>query len=289
MSRTEQDAPGLEHRPPLPTALDVGADRGPPGGAQAVSAESYRIVGSILKYTSLLFAFPAAALVNYAGIAVEPHAYWVAAPVLFILFIFLIAEVATSQAWLMVEFFRPSHPSGDAARAFRVAAIDVVRVFFLMAFYICYLRAVGIQNNRMTNFASMSLLFFGGFLLSNYIWNRIVTPEHKNVFDRYMTTFDHNRDGDHFLARAVSTVYTIQILLFAKIFPIFAFVIIAVAILEPILEFISPTIATLTLIALGIALLIQTLAKSAQGWIFYRCARSFLQAQGPPSNGTQPP
>jgi hypothetical protein len=68
------------------------------GSKPAISNDRPTIM-NIFNLTALLFAFPAAALVNYSWIVIDNLPYCEAGGLLFVLFVFLFVEGASSRAY----------------------------------------------------------------------------------------------------------------------------------------------------------------------------------------------
>jgi hypothetical protein len=246
------------------------------------AASNSAAIHGILKYSSLLFAFPAAALVNYAGGALDSKFQFEPTLALFLLFIFLILEVYTTQCWLQIEYFRRGSEPPKKYKALHVAKLDVVRVFFLTMLYIELLKAYGASGD-IPKLNTTSVLVFGFFLLANFIWNWLVSPEHKLAFDQYVNSFD-DTPAHKLYVNVLWGIYGLEWLLFWIIFPISSILIIANVCVEKIsylmfltgylpVEFVQQN---LNLKFVLIVMLIQAIAKLLQAWLLTHVIQSLV-------------
>jgi hypothetical protein len=237
-----------------------------------------RAVYSILNYTSLLFVFPAASLVNYAGVSLDNGSHTKTVLLLFAMFLFLILEIVTSEYWLQIEFFGPkTSPRPTKERALKIAVVDLVRIFFLSAFYICVLKTLGAPvQGAADKLLKTTFSLFGLFLISNFIWNRFVTPEHKMLVTQYLNSIDHSSEPGQYFRGFVNFLYWLEWLLFTFLFPSAAILMIlfGMATLDESWFLIVRTYFNIELI---LSLLgVQIVAKLVQSWLFSHVAHSLL-------------
>jgi hypothetical protein len=258
----------------------------PMGQTQLPGPEDDRAtIFNIFRYTALLFIFPAAALVNYAWIAIDAFPYLGAASFMALLFTFLVVEATSSTFWLDTKITRFTEEDNDPEKlqrekrqAFRIGTIDILRVFFLFMLYVSLFKFIG---NASPNMHRLTFLFFGLFLLFNFVWNRQVESvrEGTDVIKKYMNsiqvvdhgTFDVGRD---LYRRLVTWIYWLQLGLFVVIFPALSIYITTLIFLESIFTWWNWDArifaAGLDIAGLGsiiTVLGIQIVAKMLQAWV----------------------
>ena len=242
------------------------------GPKQSVpQAEIKTVVHRLLEYSALIFVFPAAALINYAGTAIDSGSHTSATFSLFILFSFLIVEVSTTRYWLELEFLGPKvdikkksaskwAPNLDKrSRAFLIFALEVLRVFFLTSLYICFLKAYGASNSDTTSqLTRLSIFLLGFFLATNYGWNQLVTPEHDLAFEKFMKTLNHDRTSEA-VQRLFNNLFIIEKILFWYAFPFCSVALIIFGI-------VGLYTSSMAFIIILFIFTIQGLAKMLQAW-----------------------
>lgn len=199
-------------------------------------------------YFTLLFIFPAGVLINKISGVPLTECYVKNIVYCLCMIIFLVAEHTTTIGWGLEERLDTAKNNNFLFKVFspfnkpyNISMIDTVRISFL-TFHIAFF-TIPIKNissiEEITSYditsSIISLLFMGWYLLTNFIWNLIISPrditaEVKGLINKKFQKAE-NEVKDNFLASVIvviqkavtlffnSLIY-IQIVFFWFIFPI---------------------------------------------------------------------
>ena len=178
-------------------------------------------------YQSLLFIFPAGSLISHGAKVLDPNPSFSKLFFLFLLFAFLIVEFNTTRRWSFAEVEDENGVYQDSARRTILFFVDMIRIIFITVFFM-HVSSILSSNGDVDLLSKITWFSLGCFLISNLIWNLVVTPLHQRAYVEFVEKINElHANAEHKIYRfgvnvvrvGAATVYLLQRFLFYVAFP----------------------------------------------------------------------
>ncbi len=147
---------------------------------------------------------------------------------------YLAIEYFTSSYWEVLASYNKKTPADRSVLTeFAFRTIEFSRLIFLFIIYLMVFHYPGPMTQSPSGYASLSILTMAGwFLALNFLWNVILSPNHKLVRDRVIEIIKESLDSNERNMRSivlVGVLWISQLVFYYGLFPAAGLVIIICA------------------------------------------------------------